>query len=150
MLLFSELYDAKPTSPLIMSTAAKERKDVYISDLHFEHMLWLNSLKFYQDEIGVFERRLEEVAKRYTATEVLAQLEHFQNQYIRQREVLDELRHDIKAHENALEKEAREHPVAIDHRHFTDHSGLRDQMQTFEKLYRELKEEFYRWVGQWM
>ncbi|HOZ39564.1 MAG: hypothetical protein IPO05_19150 [Flavobacteriales bacterium] len=133
-----------------MSTATQQRQHVYISDLHFEHTLWLNSLEFYRDEIGIFEHRLEEVAKRYTSSDVLAQLEHFQNQYIRQREVIDEVRHDIKAHENLLEKEAREHPVAIDHRHFTDHGDLRERMQTFEKLYRELKEEFYRWIGQWM
>ena len=41
----------------------------------------------------------------------MAELEHFQNQYIRQREVIDVLRHDIKQHENFLEKEAKEHPI---------------------------------------
>ncbi len=133
-----------------MSTATKQHTHVRLSDLHFEHTTWLNALAFYKDEIGIFERRLEEIASRNTAAEVMAQLEHFQNQYIREREVIDELRHDIKAHENTLEQEAREHPVAIEHRYFTDHSSLRERMVTFEKLYRELKDEFHRWVAQWM
>lgn len=133
-----------------MSTATKQHTHVRLSDLHFEHTTWLNALAFYKDEIGIFERRLEEIASRNTAAEVMAQLEHFQNQHIREREVIDELRHDIKAHENTLEQEAREHPVAIEHRYFTDHSSLRERMVTFEKLYRELKDEFHRWVAQWM
>lgn len=133
-----------------MSTATQARTHVRLSDLHFEHTTWLNALAFYKEEIGIFERRLGEVATRNTATEVLAKLEHFQNRYIREREVIDELRHDIKAHENSLEKEAKEHPVALEHRYFADHSELRERMVTFEKLYRELKNEFHRWVAQWM
>ena len=80
----------------------------------------------------------------------MAELEHFQNQYIRQREVIDELRHELKQHENALEKEVRDHPIAVDHRLFVDHTGHREEMATFEKLYRELKEEFMRWLAKRM
>ena len=43
-----------------------------------------------------------------------------------------------------------EHPTAIDHRSFGDHTELRNQMETFEKLYHELKNEFYRWVAKCM
>jgi hypothetical protein len=80
----------------------------------------------------------------------MAQLEHFQNQFIREREVIDELRHDIKQEENLLEKEMKDHPVAIEHRYFKDHVELRGRFETFEKLYRELKQEFQRWLVQWM
>ena len=113
-------------------------------------MLWLNSLSFCKAEIGILERRMEEIAQRYTDTDVLAELEHFQNQYIRQREVIDELRHELKQHENALEKEARDHPIAIDHRLFTEHATQRDAVATFDKLYRELKEEFMHWLAKRM
>lgn len=128
-----------------MSTAtASTRK--YIGDLHFDHMEWINALKFYKDEIMIFEHRLEEIVRRNTGQEVMAELEHFQNQFIREKEVIDELRHDIKAHENTLEKESKDNPVAIEHRYFTDHTKLRDRFQTFEKLYRELKGEFHLWL----
>lgn len=133
-----------------MTTATKPSPTRYLGDLHHEHMIWLNNLQFRKEEIGILERRMEEVVTRNNQPEVMAQLEHFQNQYIRQREVIDELRHDIKQHENFLEKEAKDKPVAIDRRHFEDHTELRDRMETFEKLYMELKHDFYRWVGQWM
>jgi hypothetical protein len=133
-----------------MTTATANRNHIYIGDLHFDHMEWLNSLQFYKEEIGIFERRLEEIVRRNNKHEVMAELEHFQNQFIREREVIDELRHDIKAAENLLEKEAREHPVAIEHRYFTDHTELRDRFQTFEKIYRELKSEFHQWLAKRM
>ena len=129
-----------------MSQTLTEKR-VHLQDLHSDHQLWLNTLRFCKDEITIFEHRLEDIAKRNTVTEVMAELEHFQNRYIREREVIDELRHDIKQHENHLEKFAIEHPVAVDHVLFTDHSGLRDRLSTFEKLYHELKVEFMRWLA---
>lgn len=129
-----------------MSTVAPAQHK-YIGELHFDHMEWLNALKFYKDEISIFEHRLEDIIRRNTGMEVMAELEHFQNQFIREREVIDELRHDIKQQENVLEKESKDHPVAIEHRYFTDHTDLRDRMQTYEKLYRELKADFYRWLS---
>ena len=129
-----------------MSQTLTEKR-VHLQDLHSDHQLWLNTLRFCKDEITIFEHRMEDIAKREPASEVMAELEHFQNRYIREREVIDELRHDIKQHENHLEKFAIEHPVAVDHVLFTDHSGLRDRLSTFEKLYHELKVEFMRWLA---
>jgi hypothetical protein len=131
-----------------MSTTTEKR--VHINDLHSDHMIWLNTLAFCKEEIGIFEKRMGEIAQRNTHQEVMAELEHFQNQYIRQREVIDELRHDLKQHENGLANEAKEHPIAIDHRLFHDHTGQRDAMRTFEKLYRELKDEFMAWLAKRM
>ena len=71
-------------------------KKVHITDLHNDHELWLNKLAFCKEEISILEHRMEEIAKRNTGYEVMAELEHFQNQYIRQREVIDELRHELK------------------------------------------------------
>lgn len=130
-----------------MSIATKQKAHTYIADLHFDHKEWVNALKFYKEELGIFENRLEDIVRRNNKNEVMAELEHFQNKFIREKEVIDELRHDIKAQENLLEKEAREHPVAIEHRYFTDHTELRDRFQTFEKLYRELKSEFHHWLA---
>ena len=57
----------------------------YISDLHFEHMVWVNQLKFFKDELEILKNRLGEVSIRNTKMEVKAQVEHFQNQFIRSR-----------------------------------------------------------------
>jgi len=135
------------TNPMSTTTAPARKR---IGELHFDHMEWINALKFYKDEIGIFEHRLEDIVRLNNKQEIMAELEHFQNQFIREKEVIDELRHDIKQEENLLEKEAKDHPVAIDHRYFTDHSELRERFATFERLYRELKVEFQRWLAQRM
>lgn len=121
-------------------------KKAYITDLHSDHTLWINTLDFCKQEITILEHRMEEIAQRNTGNEVMAELEHFQNQFILQNEVIDEMRHHLKEHENALAKEAKEHPIAIDHKLFTDHGHHREAMATFEKLYRELKAEFMQWL----
>jgi len=122
---------------------------VRIGDLDLELQNWLDTLRFYREEIMVFEHRLEEIAQRTHTQEELARLEHFQNQYIREREVIDELRHDLKQHENRLEEEAHDHPIGEDHPCAEVHTALRDRMLTFEKLYKELKEEFVGWLSQY-
>lgn len=118
-----------------------------IGDLHLDHNEWLNALRFYKDELLIFERRLEEVVRRNTKQDVLAELEHFQNQFIREKELIDALRHDIRKRENELEKEHRDHPVAIEHRWYRDHLDVRDRFATFERLYADLRAEFRRWLG---
>jgi hypothetical protein len=132
-----------------MSTATALKR-VHIGDLRNDQREWLNALAFYKEDIVILEHRLEDIVRRNNKQEVMAELEHFQNRFIREREVIDELRHDIKQEENVLEKELRDHPVAIEHRYFTDHTDLRDRFTIFEKLYRELKQEFQQWLGKWM
>lgn len=131
-----------------MSTTKEAR--VHISDLHSDHRIWQNALEFYKQEVGLLEERIAEIAERNTAQDVRAEVEQFQNRYIRQREVVDILRNKINHHADALAREYKDHPVAIDHRLFADHTGLREEMITFEKLYRELKDELNRWLTKWM
>ncbi|MEO8068939.1 MAG: hypothetical protein ABI599_14675 [Flavobacteriales bacterium] len=132
-----------------MSSTQTEKR-VHISDLHSDHSLWRNALDFYKDEISILEHRIEEIVKRNNAPEVMAELEHFQNQFIRQRELVDEMSHELNVHEDALAKEAKDHPIAVDHRLFADHGHHREAMSTFETIYRALKTEFMAWLSKRM
>lgn len=127
-----------------MSSTTEKR--VHLNDLHNDHELWLNKLAFCKQEIGILEHRMEDIAKRNTGKEVMAELEQFQNKFIRQREVIDELTHSSKLHESELAKESMDQPVAIDRKLFSDHTAHREEMDTFDKLYYELKNEFMQWL----
>mgnify|MGYP003472113139 CR=1 FL=1 len=72
----------------------------YVYDLHAEHREWLNKIAFYKDEIKIMRHRLEQVTEKNTSKEVLALVEHFQNQLIVQDEQNDILRHNVKEYEN--------------------------------------------------
>jgi hypothetical protein len=126
------------------------QQGVYLSDLHFEHKLWDKSSDFYKDEIKVYENRLEELVNRYTDKEMLSQIEHFQNQFVRQKEILDEIKHEVNKHEHALSDFAEERPIAVDHVKFRDHGKLREKVQDFEKIYSELKQDFQKFSAKWM
>ncbi|MCF8278701.1 MAG: hypothetical protein K9J17_18385 [Flavobacteriales bacterium] len=131
-----------------MSATTAPKK--HIDELHFEHRLWTNNMKFYYDEVRIFENRLEELVKRNTKVEVTSQIEHFQNQFIRQKEVAQELISKCGDHDKFLANQAQDHPIAIDHVLFADHTKLRDQVETFEKIYKELKAEFMSFLVKWM
>jgi ABC-type uncharacterized transport system ATPase subunit len=119
----------------------------YLKTLHAENVEWSKSLGFYSDELKSFELRLSEVVIANTGTEVLSQVEHFQNQFIRQREVIDILNHEMNVGEDKILEEVKNNDVATDHRKMEDHSELRDQMQAFEKIYREMKAEFIEYLS---
>jgi ATP/maltotriose-dependent transcriptional regulator MalT len=130
--------------------AAIAKKHVYLSDLHFEHSLWLNELDFSKDELYIFTNRLAGAVEKNTDKDFTPTAESFQNKLIRQKEVVDELHHAIKKHESELAHYAQEHPIAIDHVHFTDHVDLRQKMARFTSLYASFKKEFLHFIAEWM
>lgn len=132
-----------------MTTAAKNNRK-HIDDLHFENKLHINQLNFYKQELEIFKHRLEEIAERNTKTEVTASIEQYQNQFIRQLEVNDELRHKINEHEQKLINYAKENPVAIDHVLFSDNDTLTEEVNRYTELYTEMKNSFYRFLSEWM
>ena len=131
-----------------MSATSTPKK--HIDELHFEHNVWIKAMQFYYDEVTTFEHRLEELVQRNTKTEVTSQIEHFQNQFIRQKEVAQEIMSKCRDHDKFLANQAKDHPIAIDHVLFADHTKLRDEADTFEKIYRELKDEFMSFLRKWM
>ena len=122
----------------------------HIDELHFEHRIWTNNMKFYRDELKIFANRLEELVTRNTKLEVTAQIEHFQNQFILQREAAEKIISKCGDHDKFLANQAKDHPIAIDHVLFADHTKLRDEAETFDRLYSELKKEFIAFLRKWM
>lgn len=117
-------------------------------DLHFEHILWVKELDFFEGELKFFENRLGDLVMRYRSIEVLAQLEQFQNQFIRHKEVLDKLVRDIRVHEQALSlKMKKEQPLGDPL--LEEHTGLRRRMADFRKIYSDLKEKFFVFLAKW-
>jgi hypothetical protein len=109
---------------------------------HHDHTGWLNKLTFYNDEIVVMQKRLEEVNSKNTSVEVRKSVEHFQNQLIIQKNNSDDLCHHIRREEKELLGNIKKNPVAVDHRKTEDHTEERDMLESFEKNFNELRTEF--------
>lgn len=128
--------------------ATTTQKSLY--ELHAEHREWLNKLAFYADEVKYMTTRLAEVTSHNTSKEVLAQSEHFQNQFIIQNNHIDNLRHEIQTQEKAIVNNINNNPIASDHRKMDDHSEERNAVDQFEKIFNELRREFLAWLGKVM
>ncbi len=131
-----------------MSATTAPKK--HIDELHFEHRLWTNNLRFYKDELNIFENRLSELVVRNTKIEVTSKIEHFQNKFIRNKDVAAQLISRCVDHDKFLANQAKANPIAIDHVLFADHTQLRDEVEAFEKIYGELKTEFMSFLKKWM
>jgi hypothetical protein len=124
---------------------------ISIRSLHMEYQLWTRELIFYKEEIKTFENRLAGILNRNNKNGVPAQAEHFQNQFILQKEVIDFLKHDFVVSERQLASFAQElSGEGIEGIKMDNHSKLRERISTFRKIYREIKNEFRRFEIQWM
>jgi hypothetical protein len=124
------------------------KKNIY--QLHEENKIWLNKLLFYKDELAIMQHRIAEIAKKNTSKDVLAFVEHFQNQLIIQKEQIDILNHDIRKQEYLLEQAVNNNPTAVDHEKFPDHGLQRNNITNFEKIFDELRKELIHFLAKWM
>jgi hypothetical protein len=126
-------------------------KKMHVSDLHFENELWLKELEFIEEELFLFERKLPHLLIANTGNaERLARIEQFQNQFIRQKEALDELLHDVRISEQQLAAKAKTmNPAEVQYKIITDHTDLREKVENFKTIYGNFKRKFFDFIIHW-
>lgn len=121
-----------------------------ISELHQEHKTWLNKLLFYKDELKILDRKILEAAKKHTSKEGQSLVDYFNNQVIIQKQQNDILSRDIKSHERYLDAAAINNAKDIDKAKFLDHLNHRKSIATFEKLFKNMREELMVFLSKWL
>ncbi|RPD40103.1 hypothetical protein [Chitinophaga barathri] len=113
------------------------------SDLQAQLSAWKGEVDNVRGSLRTMRSRLEEMAgSRQANHERMVEIEHFQNQFIRQLEVADEMFHDLKQSAKFM---GYGRPAIIHHdRPVDDYDRLNDRMQVFHKLHEELKGDFSR------
>ena len=126
---------------------AENKKPVGV--LHSEITEWKSNVELIRAEILIFQKQLAGIVRKNSHEEVLKGVEHFQNQFIRQLEVSDELFHELKAADRKL---ARAADIGSDSEfiYAEDNAELRDSAGTYEKLFYELRNEFHLFLEKWM
>jgi len=111
--------------------------------LHAEYQFWIAELDFDTELIRIFESHLAYIISQNTSKKILAKAEQFQNQFIRQREVIGELKHDLNISEKQLAAFVRDMaPIGFENERLDNHPELRDRFITFRELFEELKTRF--------
>lgn len=124
----------------------------YISVSHCgnEHQIWLKSMDFYDEELDVLEGRLIEIVKKNNRQEAMAGVEHFQNQFIVQRNNIDELKHSINEHSGRVAADVQTHLGKMENSMIAEHDNLKDRVEVFEKVINELRHEYNIFLSKWM
>ena len=117
---------------------------------HEENTEWISKLNFYKDEIRILSGRLEEIANKNNSKDTLAQVERFQNQFVVQRNNLDEVLHNVKINEDFLQQEININPTAADHKKADYHNNEKQQVVSFEKTFIDLKDNFNDFAAKWL
>ncbi len=76
---------------------------VSIGQFQDELQTWKRELSSIKHEIRHFEHHLENLALKKIPKHLLAEVEHFQNSFICQKEVIDKLRHDLPDSQHKVE-----------------------------------------------
>lgn len=124
----------------------------YISVTHCgaDHSHWLKDIGFYDEELDTLESRLVEIVRKNNNKEVMTAVEHFQNQFVVQRNNIDQLQHDIHEHDRNVANDARDHAGKMNSNEVEEHNKLREQVETFGKVFNELRHEYNRFLSKWM
>lgn len=122
-----------------------------IEQFQEELQSWKQELSSIKEEIRYFERHLEKLASNKLPKDLLAQVEHFQNLFICQKEVIDQLRHDLPDSRHKVENIFHNLRAESQEENWeSTNEGLEGRMDTFRKIYIEIKQDFHRFESDWM
>jgi hypothetical protein len=121
-----------------------------VSHLSNEHNDWLRALEFYDKEIDIMETRLAEVALKNNSQDAMKGVEHFQNQFIIQRNNIDELQHNIKINLQQIAHQAMTMAGHVEIFSLDEHESMREDFMGFEKIVLDLRHEFNHFWSKWM
>ncbi|TFF35682.1 hypothetical protein [Mucilaginibacter psychrotolerans] len=110
----------------------------------------LRGITFYKQELSILQERLEEIAAYNTAREVQEKVEYFQNQFIIHENQLNELRHDVRANDEAIEAELLITETSVADVTATAHAQIHARYLNEEKIFNDLRHEFNHFAARWM
>lgn len=123
---------------------------VSVDYLHHQGNDWLRELEFYKQELAILTSRLQEIAKRNTNKNVLAEVEKYQDRFILLREQIDTLHHNIGKRETNLEQQAKMSPEHITEKQNEPADSLLSQMKDFSTSIADTRFEFNRFLQRTM
>ena len=118
--------------------------------MHFEHQQWNRELAFWQDELKSFNNRLSELVTRWTDKYVLAQLEHYQNEFVLHGGVIEDLLEAIEKHEISIASQTKTGIEVLNSSLAKNHIEFRNRLDSQRHIYAELKTEFFRFLSKYM
>lgn len=128
------------------SPSGIDQLHVVLDYFHTDHLRWRNELEFARQELGMYNSRLEQLVVRTINKETLADIEHFQNQFIRERDVIDTLLHHVGLAIKDTATLAQDPGTLAGHFDMQKHLKLGDEMVMFSRLNADLRYSFNKFL----
>ncbi len=123
----------------------------HISRMSNEQNDWQRGLIFYKQELQIHNHRLSDVSGMYNSmAELKENVEHFQNQFIVQRNNIDQLAHDIGSFAKKVSSEAITMAQHIYAETLVLHDALRDRYTSLETTINDLRHEHNKFLAKYI
>lgn len=119
----------------------------HINNLHSDA---LRALDFYDQELNILQNRLDEIAEDNTDDEILADVDHFQNQVVIHQRYISELRYRFHQNLKNIEDQVVHMAGFAEEDSISENEIIYEQFITEEKMFNALRHEFYRFAAKWM
>ena len=113
----------------------------------YENRSWIRLLEFFKQENTLLKNRLAEVVDQQADRDFLALAEQFQNKFIIKDEFIDELRHDVNIQ---LQEIIKTDDSSTNQKLIKKQGMLRNEMEYFEKEFTSLKNEFNKYLSNYL
>ena len=130
--------------------AEKEKGRQSLHNVYDECLAHMRSLDFYKQELKYLQKRLADIVKRNTNSEILAQSEQFQNQFIITKDNLDELSQTNKAQLKAVEKHIKQKPTHLEERTIDVSAKFSQSIHNAEKDFAAMKLRFNKFLAKYL
>lgn len=128
-----------------------EHNTFHISRMNNEQSDWQRGLEFYKQELQIHTHRLSDVSGMYESkAELKPNVEHFQNQFIVQRNNIDQLAHDLGSFEKKVSNETQKMAQHIHADTLKEQDVLRDRYTTLEKTINNLRHEHNSFLAKYI
>jgi uncharacterized cupredoxin-like copper-binding protein len=109
----------------------------------------MRSLIFYKEEINILQQRLDEIAGKNTSFEARQGIEHFQNQFVLQKNNIDELKHKVNLFYEKLSNDTHSHSGQINDVRIDEQNVLQEEFLILEKVIKDMRQEFNAFLKRW-
>jgi len=108
---------------------------------------WLSSLMLWKSELLFFQKTLEDNAGLFYKVADKKKVDHFQNLITYYGgEVIDGLRSKLRHHEGHVASMLKTKNETLTE-YFKEHDALMEELETFEKSYKDMKRSFLRFIA---
>ena len=111
-----------------------------------KHLKLLRLVNFYEKEVDLLNKLLEDVLKKNKHLYSIPEAEHFQNLFIVKQNHINDLRHSINANKLSSVKEAKVNAGNIDDTLVDENVKIEKEVLSFEKSVMELRHDFKKFM----